>query len=84
MLRKDREQAEGHVDVSNRWYPPALLRRKSQTGGGFNKFFGGVSLRNLCKSQKINQMVLWSLVESPNQVRSEGQGQNKRKEIEWK
>ena len=84
MLRKDREQAEGHVDVSNRWYAPALLRRKSQTGGGFNKFFGGVSLRNLCKSQKINQMVLWSLVESPNQVRSEGQGHNKRKEIEWK
>ena len=35
----------------------------------FNKFFGDVSLCNLCKSQKINQMVLWSLVESPNQGR---------------
>ena len=56
-------------NVSNRWYAPALRVRKSQNGSGCNKFFGNVSLCNLCKSQKINQMVLWSLEESPNQVR---------------
>ena len=38
-----------YFDLSNRWYAPALRGRKSQNGGGFNKFFGGVSLRNLCK-----------------------------------
>ena len=26
--------------MSNRWYAPALRVRKSQNGGGFNKFFG--------------------------------------------
>ena len=71
-----------YFDVSNRWYASALRGRKSQNGGGFNKCFGGVSLRNLCKSQKINQMVLWSLVESSNQVRSEGQGLNKRSRLD--
>ena len=63
-----------YFDVSNRWYAPALRGSKSPNGGGFNKLFGGVSLRNLCKRvRKLNQMVSWSLVESPNQVRSEGQ-----------
>ena len=57
-------------NVSNRWYAPALRVRKSQHGSGFNKFFGDVSLCNLYKRvSKINQMVLRSLVESPNQVR---------------
>ena len=27
-----------YFDVSNRWYAPALRVRKSQNGGGFNKF----------------------------------------------
>ena len=63
MLRRE------YFDVSNRWYAPTLRGRKSQNGGGCNKVFGGVSLR----SHKINQMVSGSLVESPNQVRSEGQ-----------
>ena len=62
-----------YFDVSNRWYAPALRGRKSQNGGGFNKFLGGVPLRNLCKSQKVNEMVSGSIVESPNHVRSEGQ-----------
>ena len=31
-----------YFDVSNRWYAPALRGRKSQNGGSFNKFFGGV------------------------------------------
>ena len=63
-----------YFDVSNRWYAPALRGRKSQNGGGFNNFFGGVPLRNLCKRvRKSTKMVSGSLVESPNQVRSEGQ-----------
>ena len=49
--------------VSNRWYAPALRVRKSQNGGDLNKFFDDISLCYLCKSQKVNQMVLWSLVE---------------------
>ena len=36
-------------NVSNRWYASALRVRKSQNGSGFNKFFGDVSLCNLCK-----------------------------------
>ena len=71
-----------YFDVSNRWYAPALLRRKSQNGGGFNKFFGGVSLRNLCKRVRKSTKWFRSLVESPNQARSEGQGLNKRSRLD--
>ena len=60
-----------YFDVTNRWYAPALPVRKSQNGGGLNEFFGDVSLCSLCKRvrKSTDQMVLWSLVESPNQVR---------------
>ena len=68
-------------DVSNRWCAPALLRRKSQNGGGFNKFFAEFPFVT-CVKEKINQMVSWSLVGSPNQVRSEGQGLNKRSRLD--
>ena len=46
-----------YFDVSNRWYAPALRGRKSQNGGGFNKLFGGVSLRNLCK--RVRKSTKW-------------------------
>ena len=42
-------------NVSNRWYAPALRVRKSQNGSGFNKFFGDVSLCNLCTEESENR-----------------------------
>ena len=51
MLRRE------HFDVSNRWYAPTLRGRKSQNGGGCNKVFGGVSLRNLCK--RVTKSTKW-------------------------
>ena len=42
-------------NVSNRWYASALRVRKSQNGTGFSKFFGDVSLCNLCQKESENQ-----------------------------
>ena len=42
-----------YFDVSNRWYAPALPVRKSQNGGGFNKF----SFPFVRKSE--NQLTKW-------------------------
>ena len=47
-------------NVSNRWY--ALRVRKSQNGSGFNKFFGDVSLCNLCK--RVRKSTKWFCVVS--------------------
>ena len=44
-------------NVSNHWYASALRVRKSQNGSGFNKFFGDVSLCNLCK--KVRRSTKW-------------------------
>ena len=44
-------------NVNNRWYEPALRGRKSQNGGGFHKFFGVASLRNLCK--RVRKSTKW-------------------------
>ena len=44
-------------NVSNRWYASALSVRKSQNGSGFKKFFGDVSLCNLCK--RVRKSTKW-------------------------
>ena len=44
-------------NVSNRWYAPALQVRKSQNASDFNKFFGDVSLCNLC--ERVRNWTKW-------------------------
>ena len=66
-------------NVSNRWYAPTLRVRKSQNGSGFNKFFGDVSLCNLCEG--VRKSTKWFCGVSkkvPTKSVSEGQGLNKR------
>ena len=62
-----------YFDVSNRWYAPALRLCKSQNGEQIFRrckcLFLFPVVTCVKRVKKISQMVLWSPVESPNQVR---------------